>query len=216
MPILTDQKTKLPEKPNDFTEQDFKLIKQYEEDGCPGLIKVGQTSFERMRKAYLQGSRFDTISRTFDIPKKIVMFIAYKEGWGKAKKDLMELTSQAIKENISFTQADNILFLMEFSETFKNYYRKRITEYQKTDDDNVLQSTSLKALEQYLKIMKLLGEAVSDFKNTTPAQQPSVHVHVSGESQVTISENSNNVDNNQKMAEALSLLAELKRSQEGE
>lgn len=209
------QLEKASDKPSDFTEQEFKLVKQYEADGCPGLIRVSQNAFERMRKAYLQGSRFETLSKTFEIPKKVVMFIAYKEGWGKAKTDLMELTSQAIKENISFNQADNVLFLMEFSESFKEYYRKRIREYTKTGEDNILQSTSLKGLEQYLKIMKLLGEAVSELKNLPPPQQPSVHVHVSGDSQVTISENSNNSDTNQKMAEALSLLADLKRSQEG-
>jgi hypothetical protein len=209
------QLEKASDKPSDFTEQEFKLVKEYEADGCPGLIRVSQNAFERMRKAYLQGSRFETLSKTFEIPKKVVMFIAYKEGWGKAKTDLMELTSQAIKENISFNQADNVLFLMELSSTLKEYYRKRIQLYQKTDDDKILQTTSLNALEKYLKIMKLLQESVSGAKDSVSLQQPSVHVHVSEGSQITVAENTNNLDSNKKIAEALSLFADLKRANEG-
>ena len=204
-------------KPTDLSESDLKMVANYFESGMPGFMKVDTQYWPKMKKMYMNGASYHTISNSFGVQKKILMAVAHKEGWFEEKREHIQLTVKAIDEGIPFVQTDNIMFLIEFSETFKDYYRKRIREYQKSGDDRVLQGTSLKALESYLRCFKLLQDSVEAYKEAPKpsAPQPSVHVHVGEGSNVTITDGGQPpADRDKKFTDVLQALAELKKQRE--
>jgi hypothetical protein len=201
--------------PADLSKSERSMLRSFKDNGMPGLIKVTEEQIVKMKEMYLNGASYTSIANAFRIKKAIILFLSEKNKWLEERAERANENLKVIQEVIPYIQNDNIVFLAEVSEFFKQYYRKKIEEYNRSGDDRIVQSTSLNGLEKYLKCFKLLQEAV-DGKNADSTKNPMVHLHLGDNSNVVVSE-SNGAESskeNEKLSEALKILAELRKKKE--
>lgn len=199
--------------PADMSRSDIDSLSAYKQNGMPGLIRVKEEDIVKMRDMYVKGASYTSISKTFKVKKAIVLFLAQKEQWLKERQEIAEVNYKTIQEVLPYVQNDNIVFLIEASEFFKEYYRKKIQEYQRSGDDRIVQSTSLNALEKYLKCIKMIQDTVSDSEGGN--KNPAVHVHVGDNSTVNVSDSSKPTpEQSSQLSEVLKTLAAIRKQRE--
>jgi hypothetical protein len=201
--------------PADLSKAERDMLRSFKDNGMPGLAKIDDEQVVRIKEMYLNGASYTSIANAFRVKKAIVLFLSEKGRWLDERAERANENLKVIQEVIPYIQNDNIVFLAEVSEFFKQYYRKKIEEYNRSKDDRIVQTTSLNGLEKYLKCFKMLQEAV-DGKGSDGQKNPMVHLHLGENSNVVVSE-TNSADNakeNEKLSEALKILAELRKKKE--
>lgn len=201
--------------PADLSKSERDMLRSFKDNGMPGLAKITEEQIVKMREMYMAGASYSSISTSFRIKKAIVLFLSDKGKWLDERAERAQENIKVIREIVPYIQNDNVVFLAEISEFFKQYYRKKIEEYNRSGDDRIVQTTSLNALEKYLKCFKLLQEAV-DGKGGGEGKNPMVHLHLGENSNVVVSDTGKNENSkeNEKLSEALRILAELRKKKE--
>jgi len=191
------------------------MLRSFKDNGMPGLAKITEEQIVKMREMYMSGASYSSISTSFRVKKAIVLFLSDKGKWLDERAERAQENIKVIREIVPYIQNDNVVFLAEISEFFKQYYRKKIEEYNRSGDDRIVQTTSLNALEKYLKCFKLLQEAVEG-KGGGEGKNPMVHLHLGENSNVVVSDTGKNENpkENEKLSEALRILAELRKRKE--
>jgi hypothetical protein len=201
--------------PADLSKSERDMLRSFKDNGMPGLAKITEEQIVKMREMYMSGASYSSISTSFRIKKAIVLFLSDKGKWLDERAERAQENIKVIREIVPYIQNDNVVFLAEISEFFKQYYRKKIEEYNRSGDDRIVQTTSLNALEKYLKCFKLLQEAVEG-KGGGEGKNPMVHLHLGENSNVVVSDTGKNENpkENEKLSEALRILAELRKRKE--
>lgn len=197
--------------PADLSKSERDMLRSFKDNGMPGLAKTTDEQVVKMKEMYLNGASYTSIANAFRIKKAIILFLSEKGRWLEERSERANENLKVIQEVIPYIQNDNIVFLAEVSEFFKQYYRKKIEEYNRSGDDRIVQTTSLNGLEKYLKCFKLLQESVEGKTLDTP-KNPMVHLHLGENSNVVVSEGTEK--ENEKLSEALKILAELRKKKE--
>jgi hypothetical protein len=201
--------------PADLSKSERDMLRSFKDNGMPGLAKITEEQIVKMREMYMSGASYSSISTSFRVKKAIVLFLSDKGKWLDERAERAQENIKVIREIVPYIQNDNVVFLAEISEFFKQYYRKKIEEYNRSGDDRIVQTTSLNALEKYLKCFKLLQEAVEG-KGGGEGKNPMVHLHLGENSNVVVSDTGKNENpkENEKLSEALRILAELRKRKE--
>lgn len=201
--------------PADLSKQERDMLRSFKDNGMPGLIKITEEQIVKMREMYVSGASYTSIANSFRTKKAIILFLSEKGGWLEERAERAQENLKVIREVVPYIQNDNVVFLAEISEFFKQYYRKKIEEYNRSGDDRIVQTTSLNALEKYLKCFKMLQDAMGG-KDGEGTKNPMVHLHLGENSNVVVSEGNNkeNAKENEKLSEALKILAELRKKKE--
>ena len=197
--------------PADLSKSERDVLRSFKDNGMPGLAKTTDEQVVKMKEMYLNGASYTSIANAFRIKKAIILFLSEKGRWLEERSERANENLKVIQEVIPYIQNDNIVFLAEVSEFFKQYYRKKIEEYNRSGDDRIVQTTSLNGLEKYLKCFKLLQESVEG-KTLDAPKNPMVHLHLGENSNVVVSEGTEK--ENEKLSEALKILAELRKKKE--
>jgi hypothetical protein len=193
------------------------MLRSFKDNGMPGLARITEEQMVKMKEMYLSGASYSSISTSFRVKKAVVLFLSEKGRWLEERAERAQENIKVIREIVPYIQNDNVVFLAEISEFFKQYYRKKIEEYNRSGDDRIVQTTSLNALEKYLKCFKLLQEAVDGKGGNGENKNPMVHLHLGENSNVVVSDSGSNPEStkeNEKLSEALKILAELRKKKE--
>jgi hypothetical protein len=203
--------------PADLSKSERDMLRSFKDNGMPGLARITEEQMVKMKEMYLSGASYSSISTSFRVKKAVVLFLSEKGRWLEERAERAQENIKVIREIVPYIQNDNVVFLAEISEFFKQYYRKKIEEYNRSGDDRIVQTTSLNALEKYLKCFKLLQEAVDGKGGNGENKNPMVHLHLGENSNVVVSDSGSNPEStkeNEKLSEALKILAELRKKKE--
>lgn len=209
--------TKEQNLPADLSKSERDMLRSFKDNGMPGLARITEEQMVKMKEMYLSGASYSSISTSFRVKKAVVLFLSEKGRWLEERAERAQENIKVIREIVPYIQNDNVVFLAEISEFFKQYYRKKIEEYNRSGDDRIVQTTSLNALEKYLKCFKLLQEAVDGKGGNGENKNPMVHLHLGENSNVVVSDSGSNPEStkeNEKLSEALKILAELRKKKE--
>lgn len=201
--------------PADMSKSERDMLFSFKENGMPGIMKVTEEQMVKIKEMYLNGASYTSIAASFRIRKVLILFLSEKGNWLQERAERAQETIKMIEEVVPYIQNDNVIFLAEVSEFFKTYYRKKISEYNTSGNDEIVRTTSLAGLEKYLRVFKLLQEAVGKGDDGS-SKNPAVHVHVGEGSNVSISDSgkANGEQDSEKLGEALKILAEMRKRRE--
>jgi len=126
----------------------------FKKQGMPDLAKTRPEEVFKMKRMYLGGSTYREVAMTFHKKLPLVLFLSEREKWYQEKAEKAEMIAESLIQNHSFIRADNTLFVTELITFWKEYYRKQIQEYNRTQDGKIVQSLDLKSLERCLKLIE--------------------------------------------------------------
>lgn len=153
LPALID------EDPN-FTPEEKEKIKIFEESGLPGVSKLDDSNSKLALKMYLEGCSFDLISNKFRIKKDVLLYRAYKENWGLAKKKHLIDLSEGLFVRIDTARLSAASFVADFINFNHEYYQKKMDDYRRTKDDRIVESMDLKLFDKYYKALEIAEKMV--------------------------------------------------------
>lgn len=195
-----------------MTPKEVRSLEKYIESGIPGVSTIGDKQLEAMFKMYISGHTFNEISMKNFVRKDIVLFLAYKNDWAGKKQEYIENIIQSLNQQVELMALESSSFMMETARFLHNYFRERMSLYERTKDPSVIDATDWKLLDKYLKCIELMkGKNGGGSIPPVPQSIPNVSIHAADGSTVNVSAgNQNNVDHSQ----LLKFFADLERAKE--
>ena len=201
----------------DIMPQELKIIEQYKELGLPGIASLSDQKLAKCLDLYLSGKTYLEISRTLNVKKEIVLYLAQKFDWYGTKMEHMQILDFTMKERILQAKLVNQDFLLQIQHFFKQKIGNKMTKFMATDDDETASKVDKKDIEMYFKSVDLLDKISTDREKIAASSRgPSVGLNLGdgvsvkkiGEDEVLIT------PRNKTVAEMLKEMADMKRKEE--
>lgn len=202
-------------KETDITPQELDIVRKYQDNGLPGIRQVSDAQMSRALDLYLSGKTYFEISKTVNIKKEIVLYLAYKFNWYHTKIDQLEILDSSLKERILHAKLMNQDFLLQIQQFFLSKIGKKMSKFMATGDEEIAAQLNKKDLEYYFKAVDLLDKITT--AKVPTSKSPTVGLNM-GDQEINIkkvSEHEVVITPKQKTtAEMLKELADLKRKED--
>lgn len=156
----------------DFSPKDLGRVEAYKQSGLPGISEIEPSLVAKMAELYVSGKTYGQISNITRTSKDIVMYLAHRFDWYKAKQqyivELEELMDIRVYEAKLMSQD----FMLQLQQFFERKIGKNINRFLNTGNDDVANEVNLKDIATYLKTLEALGKSLNGHRmsdNNTPA-----------------------------------------------
>jgi hypothetical protein len=212
----TKKEDNLPAEPlTDLTEHDMKLLRQYVEDGLPGIGILTEDLLDRAQRSYFNGNIYTNVARAMMVKKEIILYAAHKFNWYLAKKTHIEELESKSLQNLSdalirvkggFTRL--VLHNNQVMEDRLNYFER--TSDSKTKEE--IDSDTLK----YAKLVDQLAGMNKEARENFPKPSP-IGINIGSGIKVTDNNTGRTMDitpRKESMGAAIERMAEEERQEE--
>ncbi|MCS7318198.1 MAG: hypothetical protein NZZ41_07850 [Candidatus Dojkabacteria bacterium] len=210
--------------PPDFTDQLKNKVIKFIDNGMVGLSKVLQDEFkiQKMFELYLNGNSYDLIALKANVDVAIVGFLSYKYGWFNKKEEMIKELMNNVSEKMKIVKLKQLNFIADAILTIQKYYHHKIDLYELTNNEEILDETSLDWIKIYFKFLDIVSKLEPKDKeeaNTTNKSLPQINIQLPLNTQIEkISDSSiaiKPIDNTEDKAleEILKTLCEIKEKQ---
>lgn len=179
--------------PTDLTEIDLVKVKEFIEDGKPGISRMDDATLYRMTDMYLSGSTYHQISIALSLPRILVLYASQQCSWYDLKNQYLLELDQNIKGRVATSNLISQEFLLLLIQVYQKQMTKKFQRYLATDDTSHTEDIDLKEVDKLLKTIEMLKEFNSEGKSSkgkTPAVGlnlgEGVTVERTGDNKVTI------------------------------
>lgn len=180
----------------DISDEDFKKVQKYIEDGLPGIDKIDENKLHRIIDLYLSGSTYWQISNYTDVKRVAILYLSSKHNWYLAKREYLSELDRQMKARVIDAKLVSQDFLLQLTQMFEKRIGQQISKYLATGDSAHADEINLKEIDKYIKAVETLrglGEDGKDSKGRNPAVGLNVGAGVTiektGENTVTITPN---------------------------
>lgn len=176
----------------DLSELDLTKVKQFVEDGKPGIASVSDSVLHKMMDLYLTGSTYRQISQTLNIKKVMILYLSKTYGWFETRQEYFHELNVEIKNRILNSKLVSQEFLLLLIQAYQKKIGGNIVKYLATDDTAHMEKIDLKEMDKLMKAMEVLG--VLSENTNTKSKSPAVGLNLgegvtierSGDNKVTI------------------------------
>lgn len=216
-PLAAQAKELMPPEPTtDLSPLDQEKVRQFREEGMPGLFQVQEEQVGKMFELYLAGKPYTQISRVTKVNRTLIMYMADKFQWFVARREYLHELEANIRERILQSKVETQDFYLGLLHMYQKKIGKKVNAYLSTDNEEHANSIDHDDVKAMMKIAEGLHKLVSEPSVGKPVA-PAVGLNV-GENGINISKNEDgSVDITPKeksVGEMLRQFAEAKRQQE--
>lgn len=168
--------------PQDMTKEEKEVVQQFVANGCPGLLKIGQSDVFKWFELYMSGKTYAEIATITKAKKDVIMYVSYKSTWMDKKFKHYEDISLNILEKIKQVKLDSANNLVTIIKALGKYCDQKYNRFLATNDPNTIENMDNKIVTQYFKAMETLDKLMNpeedpDIKKNA-SQSPIVNINM--------------------------------------
>jgi antitoxin component of MazEF toxin-antitoxin module len=201
-------------KETDITPQEIEIVNKFKDEGLPGIAQVTTIQITKALDLYLSGKTYFEISKTLNIKKESILYLASKFDWYSTKIEQLKIIDANMKERILHAKLINSDFLLQMQQFFQTKIGRKMTRYMATGDEDIADELKTKDIEYYFRAVDLLDKLTEPKNNNKKAAigfnlgDQEVSVRKVGENEVVISPKQKTT------GEMLAEIANMKRQEE--
>ena len=202
---------------DDMTAEERESLKNYMDNGMPGLTRVQESDIFQWFKLYMSGKTYNEIAESTKTKKDLILYMSYKQDWvGKRHEHYNELLQNMIHK-MSQAKLQSVNTITKMISALAKYYGDMFDQFLKNNDKSVIEGIDTKMLSQYYKSMEVLEKLVTPPK-TRPddgdESRPNININMGSGTVKQIDDKTLEVDDNTAEKILLALAAKKKDSEE--
>jgi len=177
-----------PYEPKDMTEEELKSLKDYRENGLPGVGVADNSNQFQWLNLYMAGKTYTEISNIVSVKKDVILHISDKYKWYEKRiKHYEDLVNNLI-EKTTRAKLEGANAVSSIISALNKYYANKFNKYLSTNDDTIIEALDPKILVQYYKSLETLDKLMASARpanpkepgTTNPNSSPIVNVNLGG------------------------------------
>lgn len=172
-PLSNQAKELMPPEPTtDLSPLDQEKVKQFREEGLPGLWEITEDQVTKMFDLYLAGKPYTQISRVTKVPRTAIMYLSDKFNWFIARREYLHEIESNIRERILQSRVETQDFYLSLLHMYQKKIGKKVNQYLRTEDEQHADSIDHKDVAAMMKIAQGLQEFISGSKAVGVPDRP--------------------------------------------
>ena len=178
---------------HDLTEAEVSAVQDYTKNGCPGLVKIGETDIFSWFELYMVGKSYSEIAKQTKSKKDMVMYIAVKSNWHTKRLEYYTDLANNLLNKYQQAKSNSANTVANMVSALNKYYGDRFDQFLATNDRSIIDGIDTKMLAQYYKAIEMLDKLMGAAADKT--DKPIVNVNVGSNAKVTqIDENNMDIE----------------------
>lgn len=181
---MSENKSLVTKGSTDLTLVQSEELQKFVEAGLPGISKVTETVMFQWFNLYISGKNYNEIAEVCNSELVHVLYIANKFNWFEKKMSHYNNIMTKLDDRVQATRLESAEFIMDVITFIHKKHGARITEFLRTNNQELLKGISLSELDKYFKSIDALGKVLAEPpKMPVVPSTPGVHIHL-GDSKV--------------------------------
>lgn len=159
-------------------------LQKFIEAGLPGISKVTESSMFQWFNLYISGKNYNEIAEICNSELVHILYIANKFNWFEKKMSHYNNIMTKLDSRVQATRLESAEFIMDVITFIHKKHGAKITEFLRTNNQELLKGISLSELDKYFKSIDALSKVlVEPPKMPAIPNAPGVHIHL-GDSKI--------------------------------
>lgn len=203
--------------PEDMSQDEQELLKEFLDNGCPGLAKIADSDIFQWFQLYMMGKTYSEIAIATKKKTEFILFMSYKQNWLEKKMKHFDDLLNNIEDKLKQTKIESLNTVTTIVNALGHYYGDQFLKYMTSKDPAVIENIDTKMLSQYYKsieaIDKIIGNAAKGDGASSPGPLVNLNFNSADTTVEQIDEKTLNITDNKQAGNLLKLLAEAKKSE---
>jgi hypothetical protein len=203
--------------PDDMNIEEKQLLREYKQNGCPGLIKINADKVAEWFNLYMGGKTYAEIAKISQQKKDMILYVAEKSRWHERRMEKYQDISESIFEKTRNSILESANTVTTMVSAMNRYYTNKLNKYLATNDNDIIEGLDTKRLSQYHKTIESLERLIlsskgpQDIPKPSSENRPSVNININGPTEVVEYEESIDITKIKSSGDMLKTLLRLKK-----
>lgn len=205
--------------PEDMSIEEHSSLKNYIENGCPGLTKIDDNIVFTWFELYMAGKSYQEIAQITKSKKDLILYVSHKAKWNDKRMDYYSDIARNLTNKLQKVKLESANTIATAVSAIGKYYNEKFNKFITTNDSNIMESLDTKMLAQYYKSLEMLDKILSPPKEPDDGKKPTVNINVNSAKIDQIDDNTVDItpmDTEQAAGDLLKALAKFQRSKDSQ
>lgn len=199
--------------PEDMSIMEKESLRDYIDNGCPGLIETTEGDVFKWFRLYMSGKSYSEIAQLTKRSKDLILYISHKSSWNSKRMEHYNSLISQLRTKTTQAQLDSTNTVISMIAALNKYYGGKFDDYLSKNDPSIIEQIDTKLLSQYHKSLESLDKMITPSKSKDK-KEPPININLFPSSKPEDSDGEPKVVTESQAGDILTILAEYKRKKE--